>query len=218
MESNIVEKIKKLLSLGGSSNENESKLAMKKAQSLLAKYKLDMSDIDKKESTNIKYEFTNISSTRSTWRLMVADLIADNFACYTVLNRNGRKTLIAFLGEKDDVEICKITFEYALDCVKSNLRKLQYKHWKEFHNNNNKGMTTDYTMGFYSGLKQMFDLQKEQNQEWGLVLQKSENVTNEYDKLTSTKSTKAISYRQNKIYDMGIKHGKEFSINDKVTS
>ena len=42
MDEKLIEKIKKLLALSESSNENEAKIAMLKAQELLAKHKLSI--------------------------------------------------------------------------------------------------------------------------------------------------------------------------------
>lgn len=45
MEEKIVEKIKKLLALSKSPNENEAMAAALKAQALMAKYEIDLSQV-----------------------------------------------------------------------------------------------------------------------------------------------------------------------------
>ena len=56
MDENIILKIKKLLALSKSSNQNEAQNAMLKAQKLLIKYKLSLQEIESYSIEKIKIE------------------------------------------------------------------------------------------------------------------------------------------------------------------
>ena len=53
MDNKLIEKIQKLLALSGSSNENEAKAAMTKAQELMLKHNIDMRSVKEHDSEYI---------------------------------------------------------------------------------------------------------------------------------------------------------------------
>lgn len=114
--------------------------------------------------------------------------------------------------------ICKIVLEYAIDTINSIVKRLRYKYRKEGHST--KGLENDFALGFINGLEEAFEKQKEENQEWGLVLKKDNEVVNYYKELEKT-FTGSIHTNLNfkgfsQAYYEGVDIGENFSISDKV--
>lgn len=104
MNIGIIEKIKKLLSLSESSNENEAKIAMLKAQELLMKHKLSMREVKEFKVYNsaIKEKASSITFTKAKWKSKLAKLIADNFGCYHYFHSRYSHQIV-FFGREEDI-------------------------------------------------------------------------------------------------------------------
>ena len=118
--SKIIEKIEKLISLSGSSNENEARAAMLKAQELMAKYEIDREQIKGEEKERPVIGFTS-SPYREEWIHMVSAVIADNFRCRSISicrNSSSKTFRIRFYGYEEDAEICINIFNYAIKVIR----------------------------------------------------------------------------------------------------
>lgn len=215
MDTAIISKIKKLLALGESSNEHEAKLAMLKAQELLAKHKISLKEIEDYQDINVIEGKTNITFTKAKWKGQLAKVIADNFGCYNFFRTKGTNTIM-FMGKDDDVTVCKIVLEYAIDCINSVVKRLRYQYRRNGYST--RGLEGDYALGFIEGLECAFEKQKQENQEWGLVLIKDKEVIEAYEKKEFTRSininTKFEGF--NEVYFQGVKDGENFSISDRI--
>lgn len=213
----IVQKIKKLLALSESSNVYEAELSMLKAQELLAKHKLSIKEVKgyKISASDIKEKKSNISFTKAKWKAHLANLIADNFGCYYYFKTSGTHN-ITFFGREEDIEICNIVLEYAIDSINSTVKRLRYLNIRDGYST--KGIENDYAIGFINGLKKKFEEQKSANQEWGLVLVKDEEVTEAYKEINFRRTINtSITFKGNsKAYDKGYEDGGKFSISDKI--
>lgn len=218
MHTKIIEKIQKLLALSESSNIHEAELAMLKAQELLVKHKLSLKEVKefKIEDSAIQEKRTNVTFTKAKWKANLASLIADNFGCYLYFKTRGTNT-ITFLGREEDVTVCNIILEYALDCIDSAVKKLKYQFIRE--GSSTKGLENDYALGFIKGIKQKFEEQKKANQEWGLVLVKDKEVTEAYNRIKFNRKVNTnINYQGHiEAYEKGVKDGNRFSISDRIT-
>ncbi|SHH56763.1 DUF2786 domain-containing protein [Sporanaerobacter acetigenes] len=215
MENNIIIKIKKLLALSESSNEYEAKVAMLKAQELLAKHKLSLKEIEEHEDINVMEGKTNITFRQGKWKGKLADLIAENFGCYHYYGTNRTHTII-FMGKDEDVTVCKMVLEYAVDSINSVVNRLRYQYRKEGYST--KGLENDYALGFIEGLEYAFEEQKQENQEWGLVLARDKEVVEAYEKKEFIGSINTNTNFQgfNEAYFKGVEDGEKFSISDKI--
>lgn len=215
MENNIIIKIKKLLALSESSNEYEAKVAMLKAQELLAKHKLSLKEIEEHEDINVMEGKTNITFRQGKWKGKLADLIAENFGCYHYYRTNRTHTII-FMGKDEDVTACKMVLEYAVDSINSVVNRLRYQYRKEGYST--KGLENDYALGFIEGLEYAFEEQKQENQEWGLVLARDKEVVEAYEKKEFIGSINTNTNFQgfNEAYFKGVEDGEKFSISDKI--
>lgn len=116
-------KIKKLLALSESPNEEEAQSALLKAKEFMMKYKLTESDIPDADikNKNIIQLDTQIECTRRTefWRAQLAQVIADNYCCESFLRHyKGKKSRKIFIvGYEDDAQICNNLIHYALNSI-----------------------------------------------------------------------------------------------------
>ena len=217
MDNKIVDKIRKLLALSESSNEHEAKLAMLKAQELLAKHKMTLKDVENADKVEVKRHYTDVTFTKAKWKGRLASIIADNFGCYVFYStRNTHR--IVFLGKEEDVLVCEIVLSYAIDCIDSSVARLRREYYKD--QMSARGLESDYAMGFLDGLESSFDKQKSDNQEWGLVLVKDEIVVKSYEDMTFTRTvyTDEKFKGHDEAYTQGVKDGEKFSITDKIAS
>lgn len=216
MDTTIIQKIKKLLALSKSSNEHESKLAMLKAQELLVKHKISLKEIEEHRDVNVIEGKTNITFKQGKWKSNLAGVIAENFGCYHFFRTNKTHTII-FMGKDEDVTVCTIVLEYAIDCINSVVKKLRYEYQKEGYST--RGLENDYALGFIKGLKYAFEKQKQNNQEWGLILVRDKEVIEAYEQKefgrTINTNTKFQGF--NDVYFQGVEDGENFSISDRVT-
>lgn len=217
MDVKIAEKIKKLLALSESSNENEAELSMLKAQELLAKHKLSLKEVDEFKLIDnvIKENISSISFTKAKWKAKLARLIADNFGCCFYLV-TCRSNAIAFFGREEDIAVCNIVLEYAVDCINSAVKRLKYRYIRDRHST--KGLESDYAEGFIVGLQEKFEEQKKTHQEWGLVLVKDREVVEAYEQIKFAGEINTTTQFQGYLeaYVNGHEDGMRFSISDKV--
>lgn len=218
MNTKIIEKIHKLLALSESSNSHEAELAMLKAQQLIMKHKLSLREVKEFKIINsaIKETITKITFTKAKWKANLAQLIADNFSCYLFFKTRQTNT-ITFFGREEDVTVCNIILEYAIDCINSVVTRLRYQRTKGGYST--KGLENDYALGFVVGLEQKFEDQKKNNQEWGLVLIKDKEVIEAYSQKEFKRSinTNSKYHGHTEAYKKGKEDGGRFSISDKIT-
>lgn len=170
-ENKIIDKIEKLISLAGSSNENEARAAMMKARELMAKYEIKREQLKSREEERPVIGFTS-GSFRDEWIQMVSGVIADNFRCRRIaISRvgSGGAFRIRFYGYEEDAEICINIFNYAVKVIRKRFGVLRaiYAEAKRELGNREK---INYVLGFCHGLEKNFEEQKNQSQSFALAL------------------------------------------------
>ncbi|MEK0195573.1 DUF2786 domain-containing protein, partial [Microcoleus anatoxicus] len=85
-DTNIVEKIKKLLALATSSNENESTAAAEKASLLLAQYNLSLADLGPNKQEEISESGVETTPRYVTWKMILLSGIAEANGCNAMRN------------------------------------------------------------------------------------------------------------------------------------
>lgn len=171
MEINYKAKIKKLLALAESPVEAEAQAALLKARELMAKHKLselDLKDVGRQEVKDVELEIT-CSKRRDPWIVNLSGVIAENYCCkgYRRHSPGSQTQRMGFIGFEDDVEICVVVFQYAVDCVLTKIKEIK-QEYKQYGLQADyiKKMCDSYGYGFVSGTNRAFKKQ----QEWGLVL------------------------------------------------
>jgi len=219
LNNKLIVKIQKLLALSESSNKHEAELCMLKAQELLAKHKLSLKEIKEHKIFNsaIKEKRTRVTFTKAKWKAELAQLIADNFGCYRFF-KTRRTNTIVFFGRQEDVAVCNIVLDYAIDYINSAVRRLRYRYRQKGYSST-KGLENDYAMGFINGMRAKFEEQKRANQEWGLVLVKDREVVEAYDQIDfkGTVNTRTNYKGHSEAFEKGYADGGKFSISDKIT-
>lgn len=130
-EETIKKRIKKLLALSKSPNENEAMAALQKAQELMEAYHVTEAEC--------VYTAQTVKATKrvSAWRAVLSNTVARLYACETF--RNGSSGQIIFYGEAFDVFMAKEMYGYLSKTinrlVKQNVHQgatLKYKNQYRF--------------------------------------------------------------------------------------
>lgn len=213
MQNNIVEKIRKLLNLASeNSNENESRSALLKAQRLMAENSLTEKEIvgGNKQEIEVLTVSSSVKVGKSTWRSHLGGVFADNHRCYCFLRGSGNEFFVTFMGEKTDVEICLMSYEYAVDVVERELNNLRNTYRREGRSFRMVG--NSYGINFSLGLDTAFKEQREEHQEWGLILSVPQEVVNEFNNL-NTKASKSKAYvnGDDTLKEKAFNDGREFA-------
>ena len=107
----IIEKIQKLLALSTSSNVFEAELAAAKANDLMQKYQIEMSETVSVIDTIIHEDYLEIK--RAKWCAILANGCAELFDSTTLINpRNA--TELYFVGTKTNIAAAKMMFTYLM--------------------------------------------------------------------------------------------------------
>ena len=115
VETSIVERIKKLLALATSSNENESTAAAEKASVLLAQYNLGLADLGPNHQEEIDQSGVETTSKFVTWKMMLLSGIAEANGCTGM--RNTYSGSMFLVGSSTNLIVCKHLYEYLSSAI-----------------------------------------------------------------------------------------------------
>lgn len=170
----IIVKIKKVLELSKNNpSQEEAKAAALQAQKLLAKYHIDMAeveDIDLDASESID-EVKVFVGTGKKWKYTLAGIIARNFRCRHFYY--GKSTVV-FYGHKTDAEVASATFKSLFD-LGNKLAQREYLKVKK-ESGLTDGVFNSYVIGFCSGINHALSVQCT-----ALVLTVPDDVNNAYE-------------------------------------
>lgn len=154
----ILNKIKNLLDLANNNpNENEAIAAALKAQELMAKYNIELDQLDdKKETREIVKEVYHQSGKHEMkkWKIGLSQIIAQNFRCkeYTV-NRQD----VVFYGYKEDAKIALQVFTYLYET--GNKLAVRYYNKCKKEGRETRGVMNTYLIGFRDGAAEVLEKQ-----------------------------------------------------------
>lgn len=149
----ILEKVKKLMSLAGNNpSEAEAIAASLKAQELIAKYNLELTDLEKEQQEIDQQEFK--TGVDKSWKYGLASVVANNFrvCCYWVGSRK-----VVFYGYKQDVTVAVTTYEYLFKLGERKARAACRQAVKDY--GTERGVYFSYTRGFTAGVKSALEVQ-----------------------------------------------------------
>lgn len=236
----VLATIKKLFALSNNNpNESEAETAMLKAQELLAKHQLSLSDLDRDQVSDDVITLSADDRDALPWKYRLASIIANNFRCKTFSsarkctrsNKIDKRsvTTTIFLGHPNDVAIAKEVFIFAKHKAMMGANKWYARVYNEDMNRygyakNTKGIKGDYIKGFLLGLNERFKKQVDEKG-WGLVLitpQDVVDVFNERQKNFQDGKSTAMRVRGNETvkqagFNDGLKftHSKQIKDNNK---
>lgn len=215
-ENKVIDKIEKLLALSSSSNENEAKAAMVKAQELMAKYEIRREQLNDGEPEERPVVHYTSMPFRDDWTQYIGTIIAENFRCRLVTvakSRSGGSFRLKFFGYNEDAEICINIFNYAVKVVRKRfvtLRAIYADAGREFGRNEK----LNYVLGFCHGLEKNFEEQKAQSQSFALALVTPQAVIDCVDAIPGIEDGKWRSFESNREHELlqrtGYADGKAF--------
>lgn len=216
-QSKIVRKIQLLLKkTTNNPSKEEAQTALLMAQRLMAEHGVSQSEINSYEDVTIpdkKVTRSDFKFKRSTpwYKKELSAVIASNFRCYNWISRNNSNSRIVFLGLEQDVELAKMTYEFACDAIKYGANQFVKELKKMKHISSVTAIKNDYMVGWLNGLKDQFKEQVNQNN-WGLVLVKDALVVKEYENMSFNKgrSSHISSSRNSDARNSGYRDGKGF--------
>lgn len=113
-EEKIIQTIRKILELSKNNpSEEEAKSAALKAQEMLAKYHIDMKEVESIDIDAVEsIEEVQVKLAAKKWKYKLATIIADNFRCKHFYIGKG---ILVFYGHKTDADVAAETFKYLFD-------------------------------------------------------------------------------------------------------
>lgn len=167
VDERILKRVRKALNLANSKNDEESHTAMLLAQQMMAKYGIEMEDVNAHLEEAPQKEVMEMYATKATklqwWQKEVAGVVANNFRCYTFWRTRNGKSRIVFLGLKEDTKIAREVFAYAQDSIE--YFSILYLNEKGVEGISERSkIRNDYISGFISGLRDRFREQVDANE------------------------------------------------------
>ncbi len=159
-DASIVERIKKLLALATSSNENESTAAAEKASLLLAQYNLSLADLGPNHHEEIDEDSVETTSKFVTWKMMLLSGIADANGCSAMRNTyNGNMFLV---GTSTNLIVCKHLYEYLSSAIEKRAK---------YRKGNGRGLAylNAFRVGCATRLRQRLLEQKQEMEKSGIA-------------------------------------------------
>lgn len=173
MKEKIIEKIKKALALANNNkNPNEAQAAMLMAQKMMAKYHIEMQEVEEAEEPEVQENEVDIK--KGSWRKSLMKLICNNYRCDCFLRGNTGKKII-IVGAKEDIEIAKTIYEFAENQLLYGFNLYFKNNYAEYAAVQVKNaVRKDFADGFIRGLSEKFARQKaeetKQNEQYALVI------------------------------------------------
>ncbi|WP_341733291.1 DUF2786 domain-containing protein [Microcoleus sp. EPA2] len=158
-DTNIVEKIKKLLALATSSNENESTAAAEKASLLLAQYNLSLADLGPNQQEEISESGVETTPRYVTWKMILLSGIGEANGCNAM--RNSYTGSMFLVGTSTNLIVCTHLYEYLSQAIE---RRAKYRK------GSGRGLAylNAFRVGCATRLRQRLLEQKQQMEESGI--------------------------------------------------
>ena len=185
----IIQTIKKVLELSRNNpSEEEAKAAALKAQELLAKYHIDMSQVEDIDMNVEDIVEISVDVPSKKWKYVLSQIVADNFRCKHFYY--GKSTAV-FYGHKTDAEVAAETFKYLFDMGNRCAGRVVDKVFAQ--TGTSAGVYNSFVSGFCEGVR---DALGKQCTALMLVVPKDvdesfTNLTKNWGTIKSTLSTKA---------------------------
>lgn len=115
-DAKISERIRKLLSLAQSANENEAHTALALAQKLMQEHKLTEADVTEVQADDIVGESLGSEGFSTGWKFLLATGVARGFFCEAIgaKYQGSKARTVRFFGKAEDVAAAKAAFDWIL--------------------------------------------------------------------------------------------------------
>jgi hypothetical protein len=105
----IIEKLRKLLRLGESSNMHEAELAMQRAQEIATKWRISLSELSETEQNAEAYTREDRRRKRTFHQRFVDWIVRKHFNVHVILKGDGG---VWYVGKPSDIEFAKFVNDY----------------------------------------------------------------------------------------------------------
>ncbi|QLE46488.1 DUF2786 domain-containing protein (plasmid) [Nostoc sp. C052] len=120
-----VEKIQKMLALSQSSSEAEALEAFKKAQDLMLRHNLSLTDLERASTQKpAKYVLYRSGKLR-VWKNILAVAIAESNHCLCYLQRGTSISVFGVIGRRVNADAARIQFEYLVNTIENLAKEAQ---------------------------------------------------------------------------------------------
>ena len=124
----LLDRIRKLLALSASSNENEAAMAAEKAQAMLAEHNLSMQDVKASDGDDMMKDViidNTIVTSSHPWRRPLGLAVARLYFCtyYYTTTRGKSTNTHSFVGADHNVMVAVVMFKYLLETIDRLARK-----------------------------------------------------------------------------------------------
>ena len=207
----IIDKINKLLALANNNpNESEAMSAALKAQELMARYNIEVEQLDQKpENREIVKEIYAASDKHEMkkWKFGLAAVIAENFRCKMyVINKQD----VVFYGFQEDAKIALSVFSFLYQ-IGNKLAVRYYNRCKK-DGTQTRGVMNTYLIGFKNGVAEALSRQCV-----ALMIVTPQEVTDSFEDMAknmSVMNTKVQTNGNREAYNQGMQDGRD-SINSR---
>lgn len=177
----ILNKIKNLLDLANNNpNENEALAAALKAQELMAKYNIELDQLDDKEETREIVNEVYYQSGKhemKKWKVKLSNIIAKNFRCKVYYMGNKSAENVVFYGYKEDAKIALQVFTYLYEV--GNKFAVRYYNKCKKEGRQTRGVMNTYLVGFCDGVAEVLEKQCT-----ALMIVTPKEVTESYEEMS----------------------------------
>ena len=150
-EEKIIQTIRKILELSKNNpSEEEAKAAALKAQEMLAKYHIDMKEVESIDIDTVEsIDEVRVDLPAKKWKYRLAKIVANNFRCKHFYI--GRGTLV-FYGHKTDAYVASETFKYLFNVGNRLAGREVDRVFAKTHTSSN--VYNSFVAGFCAGIEE----------------------------------------------------------------
>jgi hypothetical protein len=162
IDQKIINKLQKLLALSASDNENESALAMKKAEELMREHNLSVADValDGSGAHVDSAEVCGLTRTCQTWESSLGNFIAKTFNGRAIRTRNSDGWSFVFVAGQTDLIIITDLFERLRTTIKR-MSQAYVNSAKAFTRIHDKSLHNSYRLGMINTIVQRLERLKQ---------------------------------------------------------
>ena len=197
----ILAKIQKLFELAGNNpSQKEATAAALKAQELMAKYQIGEEDLSNSAEEKICSEMYEMQAN-GRFKFQLVNVISSNFGCKHYFMHN--KKYVVFYGYRRNTVAALETFKYLFKVCHT--QGLKLSDHIAYTQKSCKGVYSNYTFGFVSGVQQELERQCA-----ALAIVVPEKVEASYEEVTKDFKTfysPTLTSRVTKDYQKGIQDG-----------
>ncbi len=209
----VMEKIRKLLSLATSPEKEEAETAIMKAHELLFKYNLSMADINEGKTT-IKEVVYQDGFRRKQWRgLLLYNIAKANYSALLTGEGYGGHYSFTFVGKEHNLQTCIWMSDYLLKAVERISRKEIPKNAKQKYREN-------YRLGMATGISYtLSELRAEEEtgpESRSLILAEDAQLS-EYLQEQGLRTKETFIKSGSKAFYNGVREGLKIPLNTQIS-